>query len=156
MLNKICQHAEYVVALICHISKENIIYIRLYFVSIRIYRRKIIIKLVMTFLKLKWLRRFVRKNTNPIEYAKAVFWKEKLSLGYMLLAWNAFGLVCYMVYSGRADWAQYYGVKSAEDMRLSPGKVSALVQMCTNEMKLLNYSFQLNSSLGILKLKKPR
>lgn len=79
----------------------------------------------MAIFNFKWLRNVVRKNSNPIEYAKAIFWKEKLSIGYMLVAWNAFGLVCYMVYSGRADWAKYYGVKSEEDMRLSPGKIAA-------------------------------
>lgn len=75
----------------------------------------------MALFQFKWLRKLVRRNTNPIEHSKAIFWKEKISIGYMLIAWNAFGLVCYMVYSGRADWAKYHGVKSDEQLKMSPG-----------------------------------
>lgn len=83
----------------------------------------------MALFQFKWLRKMVRKNTNPIEYTKAILWKEKLSIGYMLLAWNAFGLVCYMVYTGRADWAKYYGLKSEEELRMSSGTITARFQI---------------------------
>lgn len=75
----------------------------------------------MALFQFKWLRKLVRKNTNPISYDIAHLWKQRLSIGYALLAWNAFGFVCYMVYTGRSDWAKYYGVKSDEDEQLSPG-----------------------------------
>lgn len=78
----------------------------------------------MALFQFRWLRKFVRRNTHPIEYHKALFWKEKMSIAYMLIAWNAFGLVCYMIYSGRADWAKYYGVVSEEEAKMSPGLCS--------------------------------
>lgn len=70
----------------------------------------------------KWLRNFVRRNTNPIPEYRAQRWRQRLSLAYILLAWNAFGLVCYMVYTGRNDWAKYYGYKSEEDASVPPCK----------------------------------
>lgn len=38
----------------------------------------------------------------------------------MFLSWNAFGFVCYMIYSGKADWAK--DSKSKEELSLTPGK----------------------------------
>jgi hypothetical protein len=76
----------------------------------------------MALFHFKWLRRFVRQNTNPIPMNKAEKWKSRLSLMYGLLAWNAFGLVCYMVYTGKNDWAKYYGVKKPEDDMMSPAQ----------------------------------
>jgi len=70
----------------------------------------------------KWLRRFVRRHTNPIPVDRAASVKQKLSFIYMMLAWNAFGIVCYMIYTGRGDWAKYYGYKSEADSLLPPGK----------------------------------
>jgi hypothetical protein len=70
----------------------------------------------------KWLRRFVRRHTNPIPVDRAASVKQKLSLIYMMLAWNAFGVVCYMIYTGRGDWAKHYGYKSDADSSLPPGK----------------------------------
>jgi len=70
----------------------------------------------------KWFRRFVRRHTNPIPFDRAASVKQKLSLIYMLLAWNAFGIVFYMIYTGRGDWAKYYGYKSEADSLLPPGK----------------------------------
>lgn len=76
----------------------------------------------MALFQFNWLRRVVRRNTRPIQYNKAIYWKEKLSIVYMLVAWNAFGFVCYMIYTGKKDWAQFHGIKSEEDLKLSPGK----------------------------------
>jgi hypothetical protein len=76
----------------------------------------------MALFQLKWLRRFVRRNTNPMPMNKAGKWKSRLSVMYAVLAWNAFGMVCYMVYTGKNDWAKYYGLKKPEDEMLSPGK----------------------------------
>lgn len=70
---------------------------------------------------MNWLRRFIRKNTTPIPVEKAIFWKKRLSVAYMLLTWNAFGLVCYMIYTGKGDWAKYYGVKSEEESNMNSG-----------------------------------
>ena len=77
----------------------------------------------MALFQFKWLRKFVRKNTTPIPYKKAETLKERLSIGYMILAWNAFGMVCYMVYTGRSDWAKYYGYKSEEESNMAPGNI---------------------------------
>ncbi|KAJ8979757.1 hypothetical protein NQ317_004744 [Molorchus minor] len=73
------------------------------------------------FSRFRWLRTLVRRNTNPIPVSKAELWKSRLSVVYMLVAWNAFGFVGYMIYSGKNDWAQYYGYKSEEEAKLSPG-----------------------------------
>lgn len=70
----------------------------------------------------KWLRRFVRRNTNPIPQTTAELWKRRLSFGYVLLAWQAFGIVCYSVYKGKTDWAKYHGLKSEEELALSPAQ----------------------------------
>lgn len=75
----------------------------------------------MALIKLNWLRRLVRRNTSPIPFDRASKYKERLSIAYMLLAWNAFGMVCYMVFTGRSDWAKYYGYKSEEEAMMSPG-----------------------------------
>ncbi|KAJ8924414.1 hypothetical protein NQ315_007210 [Exocentrus adspersus] len=76
----------------------------------------------MALFRILWLRRWIRRKTNPIPVDRADLWKKRLSVGYMLVAWNAFGLVCYMVYKGKSDWAKYYGLKSEEELSISPGK----------------------------------
>lgn len=76
----------------------------------------------MSIFQMKWLRTLVRRNTKPIEYRYALAWKDRLSIVYMLLAWNAFGCVCYMVYTGRNDWAKYHGLKNDEEVKMSPCK----------------------------------
>ena len=43
--------------------------------------------------RILWLRRLIRRNTKPIPFRKAVNWKERLSIAYMLVAWNAIGFV---------------------------------------------------------------
>lgn len=75
----------------------------------------------MSLFRMNWLRRLIRKKTTPIPVERAALWEKRLSMVYMLLTWNAFGLVCYMIYTGKADWAKYYGVKSEEEANMSPG-----------------------------------
>lgn len=89
----------------------------------------------MTLFQLKWLRKLVRKNTRPIEFTRALQWRDRLSIAYALLAWNAFGLVCYMVYSGRKDWAQTHGLKSGEEQHLSPCKCGEAIYGCYSPME---------------------
>ncbi|XP_044728919.1 uncharacterized protein LOC123292358 [Chrysoperla carnea] len=72
--------------------------------------------------RIQWLRRLIRRNTKPIPVQSAQVWKNRLSVIYALVAWNAFGCVLYMIYQGKKDWADYYGYKSDEDKQLSPGK----------------------------------
>lgn len=76
----------------------------------------------MSLFKFLWLRQFIRRHTKPIPEVTAEVWKKRLSVSYMLLAWNAFGFVLYMIYSGKADWAQFYGVKDENELKLSPGR----------------------------------
>ncbi|CRK95368.1 CLUMA_CG008680, isoform A [Clunio marinus] len=59
-----------------------------------------------------FVRRFLRRNTKPIEHNVAYRWKRNLSLAYGFLAWNAFGFVCYQIYNGKADWAKHHGVET--------------------------------------------
>lgn len=80
----------------------------------------------MSLFQFKWLRRQIRKHTTPIGIDRAELWKKRLSLGYAILAWQAFGLVCYLFYTGRGDWAKSQGLKSEEEMMLSPGKSSLI------------------------------
>lgn len=76
----------------------------------------------MAFFQMKWLRAFVRRNTRQIPHTTAQQWKQRLSFGYALLAWNAFGFVLYAVFTGRGDWALATGLKSKEEASLPPGK----------------------------------
>lgn len=69
-----------------------------------------------------WLRRFIRRHTKPIPEGTAHIWKQRLSFGYVFLAWNAFGFVVYMMYTGKHDWAAYHGLKSKEELEMTPGK----------------------------------
>lgn len=69
----------------------------------------------------KWFHKIVRRRTRPIPEDKAFVWKQRLSIAYGLIAWNCFGLVCYSVYKGKADWAHYYGLKTDEEKEVSPG-----------------------------------
>ncbi|XP_050332102.1 uncharacterized protein LOC126760486 [Bactrocera neohumeralis] len=93
----------------------------------------------MALFELKWLRRWVRRHTNPIPEDSAQLWKRRLSIGYALLAWNAFGFVCYMVYTGRNDWAKYYGYKSEEEAKLTPAQQYA-TQLNVNKGKIIRFS----------------
>lgn len=59
---------------------------------------------------------------KPLQETTAAQWKSRLSIAYALLAWNAFGIVVYMISTGRADWAKYHGLKSEEELQMTPGK----------------------------------
>lgn len=63
----------------------------------------------------------MRRYTNPMPVDKAASWKQRLSLMYMLVAWNAFGFVCYMVFTGKSDWAKYHGLKNEDEANKTPG-----------------------------------
>lgn len=67
---------------------------------------------------IQWLRRLVRRNTRPIDMSTADLWKRRFSLAYGFLAWNAFAMVGYAIYSGKRDWAEYHGLESDKG---SPG-----------------------------------
>lgn len=75
----------------------------------------------MALFQFKWLRRFVRRHTSPIPFNRAELWKRRLSLAYMFISWQAFGLVLYLVYTGRGDWAKYHGLKSEEEAKMTAG-----------------------------------
>uniref|UniRef100_W8CAP0 Uncharacterized protein n=1 Tax=Ceratitis capitata TaxID=7213 RepID=W8CAP0_CERCA len=93
----------------------------------------------MALFEMKWLRRWVRRHTSPIPEDNAVLWKRRLSVVYALLAWNAFGFVCYMVYTGRNDWARYYGFKSEEEAKLTPAQQFA-TQLNVDKGKIIRFS----------------
>lgn len=76
----------------------------------------------MSLFRFKWLRLFIRRHTKPIEVDRAALWKRRLSIVYALTAWNAFGFVMYMIFSGKADWARAHGLKSESDLKVTPGK----------------------------------
>uniref|UniRef100_A0A1L8DC66 Uncharacterized protein n=1 Tax=Nyssomyia neivai TaxID=330878 RepID=A0A1L8DC66_9DIPT len=68
----------------------------------------------MALFRFPWVRRYIRRNTKPIPFVTAETWKNRLSLGYAFLAWNAFGFVCYAMYKGKTDWAKYHGVQDED------------------------------------------
>lgn len=72
----------------------------------------------------KWFREFMRRNTRPIPEDNAMLWKRRLSFAYVIVAWHAFGLVCYMIYSGKSDWARKY--KSEEELAMTPGNLNII------------------------------
>uniref|UniRef100_A0A0P4VQ32 Putative conserved protein with signal anchor n=1 Tax=Rhodnius neglectus TaxID=72488 RepID=A0A0P4VQ32_9HEMI len=74
----------------------------------------------MALFRFRWLRRFVRRHTTPVPQDIALDWKAKLSIGYMLITWNALGVVLYMCFTGKADWPQYYGLKTEEEANKKP------------------------------------
>ncbi|XP_016938901.2 uncharacterized protein [Drosophila suzukii] len=94
----------------------------------------------MALFEMKWLRRWVRRNTNPIPEHRAELWKRRLSIGYAVLAWQAFGLVCYMVYTGRNDWAKFYGYKTEEELALSPAQQFAKHLKVEGTGKIIRFS----------------
>lgn len=54
----------------------------------------------------------------------AMQWKQRLAYVYMFAAWNTFGVVAYYMYTGRDDWAYFYGLKTEEQKYERPGKDS--------------------------------
>ncbi|KAJ8935582.1 hypothetical protein NQ314_012724 [Rhamnusium bicolor] len=76
----------------------------------------------MALFRFQWLRRLVRRHSSPIPVDTAGQWKLRLSVVYMLVAWNAFGFVGYMMYTGKTDWAKYYGLISEEELNMKPGQ----------------------------------
>lgn len=79
----------------------------------------------MALFQMKWLRKFVRRHSSPIPLNTAELWKQRLSIAYAFLAWNAFGFVCFQVYKGNVDWAKTAGLKSQEEVNMSPGKFTS-------------------------------
>ncbi|XP_058454643.1 uncharacterized protein LOC131432413 [Malaya genurostris] len=68
----------------------------------------------------RWLRKWIRRRMNPLPIQEAARWKGRLSIVYGLLAWNALGFVGYMIYTGKNDWAKFYGYKTEEEAALPP------------------------------------
>ncbi|XP_017779646.1 PREDICTED: uncharacterized protein LOC108564952 [Nicrophorus vespilloides] len=68
----------------------------------------------MSLFKFEWLYKIVRRHSKPIPENRAQVWKSRLSIMYMVLAWNAFGVICYTFYKGRGDWAKHHGVSNSE------------------------------------------
>lgn len=66
----------------------------------------------------RFIRRFIRRKTARMPEAKALEIKEKLSIAYAFVAWNLFGYMAYMVYSGR--WTKQE--KEDKEPELSTGR----------------------------------
>lgn len=74
----------------------------------------------MGLFRFDWFYRIVRRNTKPIPSETALIWKKRLSVAYAIIAWNAFGVVLYMMFTDRADWPSYYGLKTDEERDKRP------------------------------------
>lgn len=70
--------------------------------------------------QLRWLKRFIRRNTRKIPEQKAINWQRRLSVIYMICTWNAFGAVLYMCFTGRHDWMKAGGF--APDVDIPAGR----------------------------------
>lgn len=95
----------------------------------------------------KWLRRIVRRKTNPIPHDIARSNQRKLSYVYVFFAWNAFGLVLYQVFKGKASWADYHGLPREEGtpaqqyarmLKIPKAKVIRISGMETEEYDISN------------------
>lgn len=75
----------------------------------------------MSLFKMRWLRNVIRSTTKPIPMSRAAKAKQRLSIIYAIVAWNAFGFVCYAIYQGKSDWAAFHGLSSEDERKLSPG-----------------------------------
>lgn len=76
-----------------------------------------------------WLRRMIRNNTDPIPEETALRWKKRLSVAYALIAWNAFGIIIYQSFNGKADWAAYHGLKTEEELKMTPGNIYSIMSL---------------------------
>ncbi|CAH1365679.1 hypothetical protein MTP99_001935 [Tenebrio molitor] len=74
----------------------------------------------MAMFNFPWIRRFIRKHMSYVPEERAHIWKQRLSVVYMLVAWNAFGFVVYNIYKGNSDWARKY--KSDAELSLTPAQ----------------------------------
>lgn len=84
-----------------------------------------------------WLRQLIRRNTKPITENQAGVWKKRLALGYALIAWNAFGIVCYLIYTGKGGWMTQ---KQEEEANMTPGNIecrSCLLILLHNRLNFL-------------------
>ncbi|KAF5305738.1 hypothetical protein FQR65_LT07634 [Abscondita terminalis] len=92
----------------------------------------------------RWLTKFIRKHTSPIPEIRAAQWKQRLSILYAVLAWNAFGLVIYASFKGKADWAKYHNLKTEEELSLTPAqqwtKTLGIQDATVYRISGLNYS----------------
>jgi len=59
---------------------------------------------------------------NPMTEESAWSVKDKLSIAYAVIAWNAFGVVCYQMYNGNVHWPVTAGIRSPEEEAIRPGK----------------------------------
>lgn len=70
----------------------------------------------MSLFRFNFLRRIIRRHTKPIQENTADLWKRRLSVLYMIIAWNAIGFVGLAAYHGKLDWAKYYNLKTEEEL----------------------------------------
>lgn len=105
----------------------------------------------MALFQFKWLRQFIRRHMTPIPEASAYTWKNRISLLYMLIAWNGFGFVCYMMYKGKSDWAKDY--KDPEYMKLTPGNFSNKSYVLKSTVLYKILAQQWSQTLGIKQAK---
>lgn len=92
----------------------------------------------------KWWHQFVRRRTKPIPEETAILWKRRLSIAYAIAAWNAFGLVLYSMFQGKADWAHYYGLKTDEEHSVPPGTVPLRIICNILQITILHNKHALN------------
>ncbi|XP_055587511.1 uncharacterized protein LOC129739958 [Uranotaenia lowii] len=87
----------------------------------------------------RWLRRWIRQRMNPLPMDKAALWKRRLSIVYGIIAWNALGWVGYMIYTGRNDWAKFYGYKTEEEENM-PQAIRFATQLNLPNAQVLKFS----------------
>lgn len=86
---------------------------------------------------------------RPMGVERAGYLKSRLSIIYAVLAWNAFGVVCYCICTGKADWAKYHGLVSEQDAALRPGEYKTQLKKLKHLLKPFHPAQYYAKKLGI-------
>lgn len=69
----------------------------------------------------RFIRRWIRARMHPMAERSAMSIRQKISIAYMLIAWNAFGYVVYQMATGNKHWPVTHGVMTEEECMERPG-----------------------------------
>jgi len=71
----------------------------------------------------RFLRRFFRRNMNPRTEEQVWSAKDKFSIAYAIIAWNAAGYVLWQIFGKKnVHWPVDVGIKNVEEENVRPGK----------------------------------
>lgn len=76
---------------------------------------------------------------NPMQEHKAYDMKQRLSILYMIIAWNAGGYCLYQIFSGNKSWPKTVGIRTDEEDMVRPGMQKLNMQNMTILAFMHNY-----------------